>query len=504
MNNFSNMNQLLNTIKQSGKLFPEKIALSDSHHELTYRELLKKIEEYQHWLKKTGFRPGEVAIIQLPNRVNTVILVLSLCEFGVVPLFSAPALRTQEIAHLQRLSGANHYIFSSNYTDFDYLKQAEAIANNNGCCFNAWSLKRDKPELKFAQTVTSERPDVAKYMIMITSSGSTGLPKIIAPTPDQLWKRVVKWETIFKLDSDHRFMAYLSIMYPMTLHAPLILSILAKGGSVYLTDRVDCSLQQCLAILDSKRITHTALVPSFAREFLETFKEENYNLSALDIVEIGGEPLTDELAEEIKKTLGCSLFELYGMSEGFGFATTRSDIQIPLDRTKFEYKLDTQIEDVAREQDGKRGELLIKGEQIFSGYFNQDNRNFFTEDGFFKTGYIVEFKGEGVINSAVRKKDVVNKFGTKINCIEIEHILESFGEIRRAVVVGIPDKKMGQSMCAFLVGDRISNDTLRKKLVDIGLAEFKFPDQIRYLSTLPLNARLKVDRSKLIEMAQRS
>lgn len=495
-------NKLLDTIKEKGRLFPDKLALSDNLQELTYHGLLEKIKEYQYWLKKSGFKVGDVAVLQLPNRVNTVVIALALCEFGVVPLFSAPTLRIQETAHLQRLSGANHYIFPGQYSDFDYLKQAEAISIINGHSFNAWSLTHEFPELKFAQAVALPRPEVEKYMIMLTSSGSTGLPKIIAITPEQMWNRVDKWASIFKLESDCRFMAYLSIMYPMTLHSPGILCILATGGSVYLLDRIDSSLQQCLFTLDQKRITHTALVPSLAREFLETFRAGDYNLSALKIVEIGGEPLTEELAQDIKQMLGCELLEIYGMTEGFGFTTTRSDIQISKDYIKFEFKLDPHTEDIAAEQSQNRGELLIKGEEIFSGYFNQSNSSYFTEDGFFKSGDIVEFHESGAIYSAVRKKDVVNKFGNKINCTEIEHILESFNEIQQAVVVGIPDQKMGQSMCAFLVCEHITHDELRQKLVEYGLAEFKIPDHIRYLTTIPLNARLKVDRSKLIEMAQ--
>ena len=140
----------------------------------------------------------------------------------------------------------------------------------------------------------------------------------------------------------------------------------------------------------------------------------------------------------------------------------------------------------------------------FLAIFNQNNSSYFTEDGFFKTGDIVEFRERGVIHSVVRKKDVVNKFGNKINCVEIEHILESFNEIQHAAVVGIPDQQMGQSMYAFLVGEQMTYDKLRQKLVEFGLAEFKIPDHICYLATLPLNARLKVDRSKLIEMAQQN
>lgn len=504
MENIFKTKQLLDGIKQNCKLFPQKVALSDSNREVTYHELLIEIEEYQHWLTTAGFKIGEVAIVQLPNRVNTVILVLALCEFGVVPLFSAPTLRTQEIAHLQRLSGANHYIFSTEYGDFDYLKQAESIAKINGNSFNAWGLNHKTPERKFFQEVAIESPNAEKYLIMITSSGSTGLPKIIALTPEQLWNRVAKWEPVFKFNSDSRFMAYLSIMYPLTLHSPGILSILLIGGSVYLTDRWDCSLQQCLATLDQKRITHTALVPSFARELIEESEKENYNLSALKMVEISGEPLTNELAQDIKKTLDCELLELYGMTEGFGFTTIRSDIQVPLGKIKFEYKLDTQSEDIPSEQGEKCGELLVKSHEIFSGYFNQDNSTYFTDDGFFKTGDIVEFSEKGEIKTAVRKKDVVNKYGNKISCIEIERILESFSEIQHAAVVGIPDKKMGQSICAFLVGEHIVEDKIRQKLAELGLAEFKVPDHIRYLATLPLNTRLKVDRTKLIEIAQQS
>lgn len=483
--------------------FPEKIALKDSFQQLTYSEFYDKINDYCQWLSQSAFQPGQVAIIQLPNRTITVCLMFAFFKLGIIPLFVAPTLREREVTHLIQLSDADYYFYPENYTDFDYEKQANNIYKHSEKKFSAFKVSETKIKMDFAGANITISPKKSLYMLMMTSSGSTGLPKIIPVTAEQMFFRSTKWKHCCHFNEDSRFMAYLSIMYPMTLHSPGILCALYSGAEVHLTDRGEMGIRECLKSMQQNKITHTALVPTFAHEFVTLIKENNYDLSSMRVVEIGGEPLSEDLAKQIREAFNCKLFEIFGMTEGFSFNTIRSDIKFTNDDIYFEFRLVPDEDDESTWESKNKGELLLKNDGIFSGYFNQDNSQFFTDDDYFISGDIVELTKDNQVITAYRKKNVINKTGNKISSYEIEELLLSITGIKQTAVVGINDSALGQAIFAFIVGKKIPDEIIKKHFITSGAPDFKIPDKVIFLDEIPLNSRLKIDRIKLVELGEK-
>lgn len=257
-----------------------------------------------------------MAIIQLPNRITTLVLLVALLHKGIKPLFAAPTLRIKEISALREKVGADYYFFPEKYDDIDYSSLAEELTHNTCYVFRSFRVGKESISPSFYHEGETNLLTDPPYIAFLTSSGSTGLPKVIPLTDEKLIQRCAKWKDYCGIDRHSHFLAYFSIMYPMTLHSPGVLTTLLCGGSVFLADRAETEIQSFLSLFDRYGITHSALVPSFAAEFVRLAGEKSCKFYSLKVLEIGREPLSDTLAEKIRGRFNCLLFEVYGMTEG--------------------------------------------------------------------------------------------------------------------------------------------------------------------------------------------
>ena len=152
---------------------------------------------------------------------------------------------------------------------------------------------------------------------------------------------------------------------------------------------------------------------------------------------------------------------------------------------------------------GKEGELCVKGPQVMTKYWNseEETRNAFTEDGYFKTGDIAVMNKNGFIKIVDRKKDMIISSGFNVYPNEIEDYVTSHPDILEAGVIGIEDKNRGESIKLFIVS---TNPNLEKGEVisfcKKGLTIYKIPKYVEFITELPKNNVGKILRRKLREL----
>jgi non-ribosomal peptide synthetase component E (peptide arylation enzyme) len=155
---------------------------------------------------------------------------------------------------------------------------------------------------------------------------------------------------------------------------------------------------------------------------------------------------------------------------------------------------------------GERGELLVRGPTVIDGYFDHDNNDVFSEDGYFRTGDLVELCGEknDFYRIVGRCKDIINRGGMKISPSELDMALEEHPDIIEAAVCPYPDEHLGEKICACLVMrpgvELMAMGSMQDYLLEIGLAKFKLPERIVAFDALPRNAVGKVQRFALEEI----
>jgi 2,3-dihydroxybenzoate-AMP ligase len=158
--------------------------------------------------------------------------------------------------------------------------------------------------------------------------------------------------------------------------------------------------------------------------------------------------------------------------------------------------------------DGTTGELCCRGPYTIPGYLDsaQYNARAFTSDGFYRTGdlaSVLTYDGRRYLSIDGRLKDVISRGGEKVNAEEVEGLLLHHPAIEEAAVVAMPDARLGERACAFVVAreEEVTLDAIREHLAALGVAKFKWPERLEWVSQLPRSNVGKVDKRTLRERA---
>jgi len=207
--------------------------------------------------------------------------------------------------------------------------------------------------------------------------------------------------------------------------------------------------------------------------------------------------------------LPCIFINGFGSSEGANTATRPGDgidiICNSVGRPACPYDAIKIVDDEGNETPPfVEGELVSKGPGIFTGYFKseEENSQIFTPDGFFKTGDKARKDEFGNITITGRIKDIINRGGEKISAVEIEHRLCAHQGISEAAVIGMPDKVLGERICAYVVlrpGVNLTFAEVISFLKERGASLQHLPERIEFVQRLPMTKVGKVDKKVLRE-----
>ncbi len=149
--------------------------------------------------------------------------------------------------------------------------------------------------------------------------------------------------------------------------------------------------------------------------------------------------------------------------------------------------------------EGEVGMLATRGPYTFCGYYQspEHNSQVFDEDNYYYSGDLVQRTHDGNLRVVGRIKDQINRGGEKIASEEIEKLILLHPEVMHAALVAIVDEQFGEKSCAFIVSrnPELKAVVLRRHLMELGIAQYKLPDQIKLIECLPLTAVGKVDKN---------
>jgi 2,3-dihydroxybenzoate-AMP ligase len=152
---------------------------------------------------------------------------------------------------------------------------------------------------------------------------------------------------------------------------------------------------------------------------------------------------------------------------------------------------------------GEVGELCCRGPYTIPGYYAAGERNAaaFTSDGFYRTGDLARwgtYDGRPQLLIEGRLKDVINRGGEKINAAEVELLLLMHPHIHQVAVVAMPDARLGERSCAYVVADGVVDlPAVRGHLESLGVAKFKWPERVEPVDDLPRTKVGKIDKALL-------
>ncbi|MFI2206580.1 (2,3-dihydroxybenzoyl)adenylate synthase [Streptomyces sp. NPDC020192] len=397
-------------LAEHARTYATRTALVHGDRRLTYRELNRRVDRVAGGLTLRGIRPGDRVIVQLPTVPEFVITVYALMRAGALPVFVPTSHRADEIGYLAHTTEAAAYIGPSVHHGFDHAKMAAEISHDNPRLRRAFT--HDGPEGVQGGFATSpsgclffplrsvdapsdpdRRYDPNDVAFFLLSEGSTSAPKLVPRTHNDYAYQTRAAAEVIGLGPEDVYLAALPAESNFAFGCPGIVGTLATGGTVVLID--DPGPADAFRMIETEKVTVTSLVPAVAQLWLDTFRNGQYSLSSLRLIQIGGARLRPERAARIQQAFDCRLQQVFGMAEGLLCLTHLSDTDDVIHHTQGrplspgdEIRItDSDGTDVPA---GTPGQLWTRGPYTLRGYYKapDENTRAFTPDGFYKTDHI--------------------------------------------------------------------------------------------------------------------
>jgi fatty-acyl-CoA synthase len=337
---------------------------------------------------------------------------------------------------------------------------------------------------------------------LLYTSGTTGRPKAAVLTHGNM-----TWNTINQLAHTDVLSTDRALCISPLFHAvglgQISLPTLFKGGSVEPVPRFDPGW--VLRRIDEAGITAFAGVPTMLQMMVEQPGWAAADLGSLRTVCYGGSPVQERVARAWLEK-GVSVQQGYGMTEA-----APGVHQVPQGRAGLDRPVSVGVPhfftDVAALRDGERApvgppaELLVRGPNVFPGYWNrpQETDAAFVDGDWYRTGDVVRVDDDGWASVVDRVKDLIISGGENVYPAEIEAVLVQLDDVAEAAVVGVPDERWGEAGVAYVqlrAGATTGEAELRAHLA-ANLARFKIPKYLVLTDEMPRNATGKIRRAEL-------
>lgn len=491
---------------------PDALAVADGRGwKLTHRQLLAAADDNASVLTRCGVGPGDVVLMALPNRIEWQVMLLAIFRADAIPATIPVRTDTSNFLYVAELIGARLLVVPEG----DEAKGLDEIAAEVArCCSHPLDIifvsasgeLRHRPAAGGAKPAKPGRR--ALDHICFTSS-TTGRPKAVMHSFDTLAALNLTFSQRFGLGPDT----------PIFMASPLGHSVGAYHGArlslfnaapLVLHERWDP--EGALASVREYRCAFTAAATPFLTDLVNAATPKyGCKLDTLRWFLCGGAQvppaLMDRAAEEFPET---RVTVLWGMTEG-GLTTCHADSP----KEKFRSTCGTglpglELRTVDREGHALapeiEGELVMRGPGLFFGYLGQDDlyRSLLTEEGFFRTGDLATVDPDGYVRITGRLKDLIIRGGVNISPVPIEDALAAHPNVASVAVIGAPDARMGERLCAIIEprGRRPDLCELQQFIRERGLPKYLAPEVLRFVDTMPRTPAgkiRKVDLRSLVE-----
>ena len=500
--------------------FAARIAVIDETGELSYAELDRMSTNLALNLVALGLSPLDRVVIQLPNVKEFAVLYVALQKAGCIPIAALVTHRFAEIGQFVALSGATACVIPDKIRGFDYRDMAARIQAENPqlkhlivlgeTTGDSLSLDEliERPSSLDPDALAAIEIDPSDPAVFQLSGGTTGVPKLIPRTHNDYAYNSKQAARETEVTPESRLLIVLPIAHNLPLACPGLQGYLLNGAAVVLSSSARAA--DAFAMIEKHRVTHVIGVPALHIGWINDPAVADHDLFSVRMIGSGGQRLQPEVKRRMREVYpNAFVQENFGMAEGTLMFVKRSDSE------------DAQLETVGQpmcpddevmlldEDDnvvpfGEVGEFCVRGPYTLRGYFAADEHNAraFTNDGFYRSGDLLRQHPSGNYMVEGRIKDLINRGGEKISAEEIENLILMHPSVRNVACVPMPDPRLGERMCAFLIlhpGRGIALEELVRFLEAKEIARFKLPERIEIVDGFPVSAFGKVSKKTLVE-----
>lgn len=505
---------------------PDTTALVDTNSttgkptRLSYAELKQHVDRIALGLVSLGVEPGDIVSYQLPNWWQYAAITAACAKIGAVVNPLMPIFRQRELRFMLDFVASKVVIVPRSFRGFDHASMLRdllgelkrpprlfAVGGEGAESFEGFFLERAWEGERDGEAVFAERrPDANALAQLMFTSGTSGEPKAVMHTANTLVSSARQYaDWIGLTEADSVFMAS-----PLAHQTGFIYGVVTAWMLKSQLTLLDIwSAPTAARAIEAEGATFTMASTPFLSDLANDPEVTPEMVRSLRTFVCAGAPIPPEVVRRATGRLGFAVLSCWGMTENGGVTITR-----PGDAADKVFETDGKAIDgmEVRVVDtdgralapGETGELQVRGMANFVGYLNRPELNATDEHGWFKTGDLARMDADGYIRITGRSKDVVIRGGENIPVVEIENVLYRHPAVLEAAIVAMPDPRLGERACAFLVtreGKTLDIQAMRGFLQAEGVARQYWPERIEIVATMPRTPSGKIQKFRLREIA---
>ncbi len=500
---------------------PERPAVVDTSRGatrvLSYADLRDLVDRLATGLAGLGVRPGEIVAFQLPNWWEFAVLQLALVRIGAVSCPLMPILRQRELTFMLGRTGARVLVIPERFRGVDYPAMIAGIRPQLPKLEHVLVVGQAGPDDPAAfgellgcapdqAILAARRPKPDDLTQLLYTSGTSGEPKGVLHTHNSLLASLVAHGRHFRLTDRDNVWVPSPCGHQTGFLYGLWLSVFLGSTGVY-QDVWDAD--RAAELIDRHEARFVQAATPFLSDLTDVCARRGRPPQTLRIFVAAGAPIPRGLAHRARQQLGLHVVGAWGTTES-GLCTAGSLAEQPDRLWQTDGRalagtgtriVDEQGKDLPA---GAEGQFLVWTPGMFVGYYGHPDwyTASFQEDGWFRTGDLGRMDADGYIRITGRIKDVIIRGGEKIPVVEVEELLHAHPAVAEAAVVAMPDPRLGERACAFVVlraGQGLDLPGLQGYLSEAGMAKQYWPERLEPIAAMPRTPSGKIQKFLLRE-----
>ncbi|MHB0493907.1 cyclohexanecarboxylate-CoA ligase [Escherichia coli] len=498
--------------QQTARAMPDKIAVVDNHGATyTYSALDHAASCLANWMLAKGIESGDRIAFQLPGWCEFTVIYLACLKIGAVSVPLLPSWREAELVWVLNKCQAKMFFAPTLFKQTrpvdlilplqNQLPQLQQIVGVDKLAPATSSLSLRQiiaDNIPLTTAITTHGDELAAVLF---TSGTEGLPKGVMLTHNNILaseraycaRLNLTWLDVFMMPAPLGHAT--GFLHGVT--APFLIGARSVLLDIFTPDA-------CLALLEQQRCTCMLGATPFVYDLLNLLEKQPADLSALRFFLCGGTTIPKKVARECQQ-LGIKLLSVYGSTESSPHAVVNLDDPLSRFMHTDGYAaagVEIKVVNDARKTlpPGCEGEEASRGPNVFMGYFDEPEltARALDEEGWYYSGDLCRMDEAGYIKITGRKKDIIVRGGENISSREVEDILLQHPKIHDACVVAMPDERLGERSCAYVVLKAPHHSLSLEEVVAFfsrkRVAKYKYPEHIVVIEKLPRTASGKIQK----------
>lgn len=471
--------KLLNWLLRNSRSYPNGLALIETNHVISHKELYQRVSRLAGWLYAQGISEGSRVAVLMTNGVSYVEFIHALMQLKAVLVPLNTRLAVPELKWLLTDVKAKFLI-----SDETHATVAGEISQQGMKHLTQTSLMSSSIQVTYP---VYEQFEAAALQAIIYSSGTTGMPKGVRLTLGNHWANAQASYLNLPIGNQDRWLAILPLFHVGGL--AIVLRGLFYQMPIIIQTGFD--LHKVNQAIDEQGVTVVSVVANMLSRMLEARHNQPYP-SHFRYVLIGGGPVPLPLLKDCA-ALGIQVIQTYGMTETASQAATLA----PPEALRKLGSAGKPLAGLEMKIDGT-GEILVRGDSVTIGYDNRpDETAYAWRDGWFHTGDIGQMDEEGFLYVLDRRVDLIVTGGENVYPAEVEAVLLTHPDIAEAGVIGRPDERWGQAVTAFVKMKKMVSEVEIVEYCSTRLARYKIPTKVIFVAELPRDGSGKLLRRVL-------